>query len=138
MTTDAEKQRADLLASSDRDGVCFKSRTDPRVTRVGRIIRRFSIDELPQILNVLRGEMAIVGPRPALPCEVEAYPRRALGRLAVKPGITGLWQVSGRATVGFDQMVEMDLTYASSRTLLVDLVLIFRTFGAVVSGRGAY
>ena len=138
MSTDAEARRADILASSDREGVCFKSRTDPRVTRVGRIIRRFSIDELPQILNVLRGEMAIVGPRPALPCEVEAYPKRAMGRLAVKPGITGVWQVSGRATIGFDQMVEMDLSYASSRTLLLDLVLIFQTFGAVMSGRGAY
>jgi lipopolysaccharide/colanic/teichoic acid biosynthesis glycosyltransferase len=82
--------------------------------------------------------MAIVGPRPALPCEVEAYPKRAMGRLAVKPGITGVWQVSGRATIGFDQMVEMDLSYASSRTLLLDLVLIFQTFGAVISGRGAY
>ena len=138
MSTDAESRRAEMLVSSDREGVCFKSRTDPRVTRIGRIIRRFSIDELPQILNVVRGEMAIVGPRPALPCEVEAYPTRALGRLAVKPGITGVWQVSGRATIGFDQMVEMDLSYASSRTVLLDLVLILRTFGAVVSGRGAY
>ena len=107
-------------------------------TRVGRFIRRFSIDELPQILNVLRGEMAIVGPRPALPCEVAAYPARALGRLAVKPGITGVWQVSGRATIGFDQMVEMDLSYADSRTLMLDLILILKTFGAVTSGRGAY
>jgi exopolysaccharide biosynthesis WecB/TagA/CpsF family protein len=138
MTTDAETRRAALLASSDREGVCFKSRHDPRVTRVGRFIRRFSIDELPQILNVLRGEMAIVGPRPALPCEVAAYPARALGRLAVKPGITGVWQVSGRATIGFDQMVEMDLSYADSRTLMLDLILILKTFGAVTSGRGAY
>ena len=138
MSTDAESRRAEMLVSSDREGVCFKSRTDPRVTRIGRIIRRFSIDELPQIINVVRGEMAIVGPRPALPCEVEAYPTRALGRLAVKPGITGVWQVSGRATIGFDQMVEMDLSYASSRTVLLDLVLILRTFGAVASGRGAY
>ena len=138
MTTDAEARRAQILASSDREGVCFKSRTDPRITRVGRTIRRFSIDELPQILNVLRGEMAIVGPRPALPCEVDAYPKRAMGRLAVKPGITGIWQVSGRATVGFEQMVEMDLSYVSSRTLLLDLVLILKTFGAVTSGRGAY
>ena len=138
MGTDAEKRRAALLATSDREGVCFKSRNDPRVTRVGRFIRRFSIDELPQILNVLRGEMAIVGPRPALPSEVAAYPARALGRLSVKPGITGLWQVSGRATIGFDQMVEMDLSYASSRTLLLDVALIMRTFGAVASGRGAF
>ncbi len=138
MSADAETRRAEMQVSSDREGVCFKSRTDPRVTRIGRIIRRFSIDELPQILNVLRGEMAIVGPRPALPCEVAAYPRRALGRLVVKPGITGVWQVSGRATIGFDQMVEMDLSYASSRTLLLDLALILRTFGAVAFGRGAY
>ncbi|MGY9046417.1 hypothetical protein P775_25815 [Puniceibacterium antarcticum] len=138
MSTDAEARRAALIATSDRDGVCFKSRTDPRVTRVGRFIRRFSIDELPQILNVLRGDMAIVGPRPALPCEVAAYPQRAHGRLAVKPGITGVWQVSGRATIGFDQMVEMDLSYAATRTLQLDLFLIAKTFGAVFSGRGAY
>ncbi|WP_371153830.1 WecB/TagA/CpsF family glycosyltransferase [Jannaschia sp. 2305UL9-9] len=138
MSTDAESRRAALLAMSDRQGVCFKSRNDPRVTKVGRFIRRFSIDELPQILNVLRGEMSIVGPRPALPCEVAEYPKRALGRLAVKPGITGVWQVSGRANIGFDQMVEMDISYATSRTLLVDIILILRTFGAVASGRGAY
>lgn len=138
MTTDAETRRDELLASSDREGVCFKSRNDPRVTRIGRFIRRYSIDELPQILNVLRGDMAIVGPRPALPSEVAAYPKRAIGRLAIKPGITGVWQVSGRANIGFDQMVEMDISYAVSRTLLVDLVLILRTFGAVASGRGAY
>ena len=138
MTTDAETRRADLINTSDREGVCFKSRTDPRVTRVGRFIRRFSLDELPQVLNVLHGDMAIVGPRPALPSEVAAYPKRAMGRLAVKPGITGVWQVSGRANIGFDQMVEMDISYAVSRTLLLDLVLILKTFGAVVSGRGAY
>ncbi|RUS60792.1 WecB/TagA/CpsF family glycosyltransferase [Pseudorhodobacter sp. E13] len=138
MTTDAEARRADLLGRSDREGICFKSRSDPRVTRVGRFIRRFSIDELPQIINVLHGEMAIVGPRPALPCEVAAYPKRALGRLVVKPGITGVWQVSGRASIGFDQMVEMDIAYAASRSLLLDLALIAKTFGAVASGRGAY
>lgn len=138
MSSDAEARRAALLKNSDRDGVCFKSRNDPRVTRVGRFIRRFSIDELPQIINVLRGDMAIVGPRPALPSEVAAYPKRALGRLVVKPGITGVWQVSGRANIGFDQMVEMDISYASSRNLLLDLVLIIKTFGAVFSGRGAY
>ncbi|OSQ47613.1 WecB/TagA/CpsF family glycosyltransferase [Marivita geojedonensis] len=138
MSTDAETRRAALLETSDRNGMCFKSRNDPRVTRVGRIIRRLSIDELPQILNVLRGEMSIVGPRPALPSEVAAYPKRAMGRLAVKPGITGVWQVSGRANIDFDHMVEMDISYAVSRTLLLDIVLIFKTFGAVVSGRGAY
>lgn len=138
MVTDAESLRADLLATSDREGLCFKSRTDPRITRVGRFIRRFSIDELPQILNVLSGKMAIVGPRPALPSEVAAYPARAYGRLAVKPGITGVWQVSGRADIGFDQMIDMDLAYAGSRTLLLDLILIVMTFRAVISGRGAH
>ncbi len=138
MYMDAEARQAALLASSDREGVCFKSRTDPRITRVGRFIRRASIDELPQIINVLQGEMSIVGPRPALPREVALYPARAMGRLAVKPGITGIWQVAGRADVSFEKMVEMDLTYASSRNLLLDYILILLTFRAVVSGRGAY
>jgi exopolysaccharide biosynthesis WecB/TagA/CpsF family protein len=138
MTTDAEARQAEILGTSDRDGVCFKSRQDPRITRVGRFIRRFSIDELPQILNVLRGEMAIVGPRPALPSEVSVYPKRAIGRLSVKPGITGVWQVSGRANIDFDHMVEMDLSYADRQSLLMDIVLIAQTFRAVFSGRGAY
>ncbi|WP_394155255.1 WecB/TagA/CpsF family glycosyltransferase [Loktanella salsilacus] len=138
MTQDAESCRAALLASSDRDGICFKSKSDPRITRVGKVIRRLSIDELPQILNVLRGDMAIVGPRPALPDEVAAYPARAMGRLSVKQGITGLWQVSGRADIAFDEMIDMDLAYARTRTIMLDLTLIARTFGAVLSGRGAH
>jgi exopolysaccharide biosynthesis WecB/TagA/CpsF family protein len=138
MLVDAEARRDEVLSSSDREGVCFKSREDPRITRVGRFIRRYSIDELPQVLNVLRGEMSIVGPRPALPSEVEAYPARALGRLAVKPGITGVWQVSGRADISFDKMIDMDLAYAASRTILLDIILILMTFRAVVSARGAY
>jgi exopolysaccharide biosynthesis WecB/TagA/CpsF family protein len=138
MAQNAEDMRAEVLGMSDREGVCFKSRNDPRITRVGRFIRRASIDELPQILNVLKGEMSIVGPRPALPSEVQAYPKRAYGRLAVKPGITGIWQVSGRADVGFDQMIDMDLAYARSRTVLVDLIVIALTFRAVISGRGAH
>jgi lipopolysaccharide/colanic/teichoic acid biosynthesis glycosyltransferase len=137
MATNAETRRYGLISTSDREGICFKSRTDPRVTRSGRIIWRFSIDELLQILNVLKGDMSIVGPRPALPFEVAEYPSRALGRLAVKPGITGLWQVSGRAEIGFEQMVEMDLSYAASRSLLLNLFLILKAFGAVTSGRGA-
>ncbi|OED50155.1 UDP-phosphate galactose phosphotransferase [Rhodobacteraceae bacterium (ex Bugula neritina AB1)] len=138
MTTDAEARRADVLNVSDRDGLCFKSRQDPRITRVGRWLRRTSTDELPQLFNVLRGEMSIVGPRPALPCEVADYPPRALGRLKVKPGITGVWQVSGRAAVGFKEMIEMDLGYIKARSLKLNLQLILRTFGAVISGRGAY
>ncbi|MHA7876571.1 WecB/TagA/CpsF family glycosyltransferase [Roseivivax sp.] len=138
MFTDAEARRAALLATSDREGVCFKARHDPRVTRVGRLLRRLSVDELPQILNVLKGEMSIVGPRPALREEVAAYPARALGRLRVKPGITGLWQVSGRADIGFDKMIDMDLAYVRAKSPLLDLLLIAMTFRAVVSGRGAY
>lgn len=138
MVQNAEALRADLLKTSDRDGICFKSKSDPRITRVGRFIRRASIDELPQIWNVLRGEMSIVGPRPALPSEVSAYPQHAFGRLAVNPGITGIWQVSGRADIGFDDMVKMDLNYANTRTVLLDLLIIALTFRAVVSGRGAH
>ncbi|MEQ9449817.1 MAG: sugar transferase, partial [Rhodospirillaceae bacterium] len=97
MYCDAEERRAALLAKSDRKGVCFKVKKDPRVTPVGRFLRRFSLDELPQLLNVVNGEMSLVGPRPALPQEVAAYPSNALERLNAKPGLTGVWQVSGRA-----------------------------------------
>ena len=138
MVQDAEALRGDLLETSDREGVCFKSKADPRITRVGRFIRRASIDELPQVLNVLKGEMSIVGPRPALLSEVQAYPARAYGRLAVKPGITGVWQVSGRANVSFDRMIDMDLAYAGSRTVMLHLIVIALTFRAVISGRGAH
>lgn len=138
MHLDAEDRRAGLLASSDREGVCFKARRDPRVTRVGRFLRRFSIDETPQFWNVLRGEMSIVGPRPALPEEVAAYSARARRRLAVKPGLTGIWQVSGRAEVGFDRMIDMDLAYVRSQSLRMDLWLMVMTFRAVLDGRGAY
>lgn len=138
MVQNAEDLRSSVLETSDREGVCFKSRNDPRITKVGRFIRRTSIDELPQMVNVLKGEMSIVGPRPALPSEVQVYPKRAYGRLAVKPGITGIWQVSGRADVGFDKMIDMDLAYARSRTFLLDIILIALTFRAVISGRGAH
>lgn len=138
MYADAEARRAALLAQSDREGICFKSRNDPRITPVGRILRRCSLDELPQLINVLRGEMSLVGPRPALPEEVRAYPQPALERLSVLPGITGLWQVGGRAEIGFDDMVELDLRYARDGRLSLDLHILWRTVSAVVSGRGAY
>ena len=138
MYADAEARRKELLHTSERKGICFKNRNDPRVTKVGRFLRRFSLDELPQIINVFKGEMAIVGPRPALMQEVAAYPAHALGRLAPKPGITGLWQVSGRAEIGFDRMVRMDKAYAATRTLLADFVMIGLTFRAVLTGRGAF
>ncbi len=138
MHTDAEAGRAALVNTSDREGICFKARNDPRVTRVGRILRRTSLDELPQLVNVFKGEMSIVGPRPALPEEVAAYPEHALARLQKRPGITGVWQVSGRANIGFDKMIDMDLAYVRSRSLLLDVLLIALTFRAVFTGRGAY
>lgn len=138
MHADAEARRAALLAQSDREGICFKSRNDPRITRVGRILRRLSLDELPQIFNVLRGEMSLVGPRPALPEEVRAYPAHAMERLSALPGITGVWQVSGRAEVGFDEMVQMDIAYARDGRLSRDLAILLRTVRAVISGHGAY
>ncbi|WP_254437201.1 WecB/TagA/CpsF family glycosyltransferase [Ruegeria arenilitoris] len=138
MTPDAEARRADLLTHSDREGVCFKAKNDPRITRFGKVLRRFSLDELPQIFNVLKGDMSLVGPRPALPEEVASYPEQALERLQVRPGITGLWQVSGRAGIGFDHMIELDTAYVRSRSPLLNLILIAMTARAVVSGRGAY
>ncbi len=138
MHVDAEARRAHLLQRSERAGVCFKMKHDPRLTMVGAVLRRYSIDELPQLWNVLRGEMSIVGPRPALPEEVAQYSARALGRLQAVPGITGIWQVSGRAEVSFEQMVEMDLDYVRRRSLRLDLWVISRTAGAVLGGTGAY
>ena len=138
MYRDAEARRAALLATSDRAGICFKSKNDPRVTRVGRVLRRFSLDEQPQLLNIWLGDMAIVGPRPALPQEVAAYPAEALRRLAAKPGLTGLWQVGGRAEIGFNKMVEMDTAHVGARSILLDIAIIALTARAVVGGKGAY
>lgn len=138
MVVDAEARRADLLALSERDAVCFKIRRDPRITRVGAIIRRLSLDELPQLINVFLGDMSLVGPRPALPEEVASYRDRSWQRLAGKPGITCIWQVSGRAEIAFEQQVEMDISYLQRRGLMYDLGLLFRTVPAVLGGRGAY
>ncbi|MFN4156431.1 MAG: sugar transferase [Paracoccaceae bacterium] len=138
MYPDAEAGRMALLAQSDRAGLCFKHKDDPRITPVGRFLRRSSLDELPQLWNVLRGEMSLVGPRPALPEEVALYSPQAMQRLAGQPGLTGLWQVSGRADIGFDEMVALDVEYLQTASLRRDLALIFRTFGAVAFGRGAY
>lgn len=138
MHVDAEARRAALLAENTRDGLCFKMRNDPRLTRIGAFLRRYSLDELPQLLNVLRGDMSLVGPRPALPEEVAAYPSRALRRLAGVPGITGVWQVSGRAEIGFERMVAMDIAYLRSKSVFLDLVLLGLTARAVLVGKGAY
>ena len=138
MHVNAAQRRTELLEQSERKGVCFKMKKDPRLTPIGGFIRRYSIDELPQLWNVLKGEMSIVGPRPALPEEVAAYPTSALRRLEGVPGITGLWQVSGRAEIAFERMVAMDVAYLRSKSLVLDLLLIALTARAVIGGRGAY
>ncbi len=137
MSVDAEARRASVRHLDDSEGPLFKSREDPRVTRVGRWLRRSSLDELPQVLNVLRGEMSLVGPRPALPEEVASYGPREHGRLLVKPGLTGLWQVSGRAELPFGEGIALDLDYVARRSVALDLWLLLRTVPAVLSGRGA-
>jgi lipopolysaccharide/colanic/teichoic acid biosynthesis glycosyltransferase len=136
MVVNAESLLAGL--SGDRDGLCFKAKDDPRITRVGRLLRRTSLDELPQLWNVLKGEMSLVGPRPALPAEVAAYPAPARARLAALPGITGLWQVSGRADISFDDMIALDVDYVRHPSLLRDFGILLRTVRVVLDGRGAY
>lgn len=138
MVVDAEQRRAALLNQSERDSVCFKMRKDPRITRVGAILRRLSLDELPQLLNVLGGSMSLVGPRPALPQEVIRYRGRSWRRLHGKPGITCTWQVSGRAEIPFEDQVEMDIEYVEQRSVFTDFILLARTLPAVLSARGAY
>ena len=138
MFIDAEKRRAALLARSDRSGMCFKMQDDPRITRTGKIIRRLSIDELPQLLNVLGGSMSLVGPRPALASEAKDYRGRQWERLHGKPGITCVWQVKGRADIPSHRQAIMDRAYLRRRSLMTDLKLLFLTVPAVVSGRGAY
>lgn len=138
MRVTAEDERPLVLHLNEHDGMLFKIRRDPRTTAVGRVLRRFSIDELPQIWNVLRGDMALVGPRPPLPDEVAQYSLAASRRLLVKPGLTGLWQVSGRADLPSTEGVELDLDYVENWSLTRDLGILLRTVGAVVRGRGAY
>jgi lipopolysaccharide/colanic/teichoic acid biosynthesis glycosyltransferase len=119
------------------DGALFKLEMDERVTRVGRVLRRFSLDELPQLWNVVVGEMSLVGPRPAIGYEVESYPLEWCRRFSVKPGITGLWQVSGRSQLGFDRMVELDLEYARRRCFWLNLRIVAKTVWVVAHGKGA-
>ena len=138
MHVDAEARIESLRHLNEASGPVFKIRDDPRVTRVGRFIRRTSIDELPQFWNVLRGEMSVVGPRPPLPSEADLYQRRHVRRLSVKPGITCTWQVSGRSSVGFDRWVELDLAYIDNWSLWQDVKILARTIPAVLSGRGAH
>ena len=138
MCVDAEAKLAALAAQSEGNGVLFKMARDPRVTRIGAFIRRFSIDEIPQFWNVFRGDMSLVGPRPALPKEVAQYDRDAVRRLDVRPGLTGLWQVSGRSDLPWDETVRLDSYYVDNWSFMQDLAIMLRTARAVVSSRGAY
>ena len=139
MYIDAEARKAALQRDNEmQGGVLFKMKQDPRITRVGRIIRRCSIDELPQLWNVLKGDMSLVGPRPALPAEVGQYSLDERGRLDTKPGITCTWQVTGRSDIPFNEQVKLDIDYIREQSVRNDLKLIFKTVPAVISGRGAY
>ena len=138
MYQDADERLKDLLDKSDVAGAMFKMRDDPRVTRIGKFIRKHSIDEFPQFLNVFLGQMSVVGPRPPLPREVRLYTSHDLQRLAVKPGITGLWQMTERNAADFDGMVELDLEYITRRSALFDLKIVLLTVGEVFKGEGAF
>ncbi|MFT5074443.1 MAG: lipopolysaccharide/colanic/teichoic acid biosynthesis glycosyltransferase [Patiriisocius sp.] len=138
MYTDAEKSRESLMHMNEMDGgTTFKIQQDPRITRVGRIIRKTSIDELPQLWNVLLGDMSLVGPRPSIPKEVDSYSAYDRQRLIVKPGITCIWQVSGRSNIAFYEQVSLDVRYILRRSFWLDLLLLLRTIPAVLRGRGA-
>jgi lipopolysaccharide/colanic/teichoic acid biosynthesis glycosyltransferase len=138
MHTDAEARKAALMKKNEAGEIVFKMKNDPRVTRVGRLIRKLSIDELPQIFNVLQGEMSIVGPRPPVPIEVSQYTLDHLQRLEVIPGITGLQQVSGRSNLPFHRWIELDVQYIEEQSVVKDLEIIIKTIPAVISGKGAY
>ncbi len=138
MVCDAEARRHQLEMHNERSGPVFKMRNDPRVTRSGRILRKFSLDELPQLINVLKGEMSLVGPRPALPAETAKYTARQRQRLICLPGVTGLWQVSGRATLSFDHSIELDLYYIEHQSIGLYFRILLMTIPAVFRAEGAY
>jgi lipopolysaccharide/colanic/teichoic acid biosynthesis glycosyltransferase len=138
MVKTAERDLAGLLDRDEGAGVLFKMRNDPRVTRVGRVLREHSLDELPQFWNVLVGNMSVVGPRPPLVCEVEEYDGKARRRLMIKPGLTGLWQISGRSDLSWEESVRLDLYYVENWSLTGDLMIIWRTVKTVITANGAY
>jgi exopolysaccharide biosynthesis polyprenyl glycosylphosphotransferase len=136
MAPDADKFKQILMASNERDGVLFKMRRDPRVTRVGRFLRKYSIDEIPQFLNVLKGDMSVIGPRPPIPSEVARYDLEQLHRLSVLPGITGLWQVKARTDNSFERYIALDMAYVENWTPWLDVKILFRTLEVVIRGTG--
>lgn len=139
MIVGADKMKQQLTEQNEsEDGVIFKMKDDPRVTKIGKFIRKFSIDELPQLFNVLIGDMSLVGPRPALPKEVALYTLEQRKRLHALPGITGIWQVSGRSDIPFTGQVQLDLDYIQSTSLLGDIIILLKTIPAVLAGKGAY
>lgn len=138
MYADAEQRLAEIAHLNEHEGVLFKVRNDPRITPVGRFLRKYSLDELPQLINVMRGDMSLVGPRPPLASEVARYEGHAHRRLLVRPGITGLWQVSGRSDLSWDDTVRLDLQYVENWSLALDISILLRTASAVLAGRGAY
>lgn len=138
MASDAEERLKELLALNEVSGAMFKMKDDPRVTKVGKFIRKTSVDELPQLINVLKGEMSLVGPRPPLPREVAEYSAYDKQRLLVTPGCTGLWQVSGRSNVGFEEMVELDLQYIKERSILFDTKIILKTVLVLFGSKNAF
>jgi lipopolysaccharide/colanic/teichoic acid biosynthesis glycosyltransferase len=137
MVVDAEALQEKLLAQNEQTGPVFKMRSDPRITKIGRFIRKYSIDELPQLVNILRGDMTIVGPRPPLPKEVAQYKVWQRRRLSVRPGLTCYWQVGGRNEIGFDDWMRLDLRYVDNWSLGIDAKLILQTFPVVLGGKGA-
>ena len=137
LKTDPLYQEPDLTTNY-RDGVCKKYKVDPRTTRVGRFIRKYSIDELPQLFNIVTGDMALIGPRPGLSIEVDAYPTSALSRLNGIPGLSGLWQVSGRANTDFQTQVELDQRYLNQQSIRLDVYILLVTFPTVITANGAY
>jgi len=138
MYKNADQVLAALMAHNEAQGPLFKMKDDPRITAIGKFLRRTSFDEIPQLINVLRGEMSLVGPRPPLPEEVAQYEEWQKGRLAIKPGMTGLWQVRGRSDISFEEGVLMDLYYIEHQSLRLYFQILLRTIPAVLSGRGAY
>ncbi|WP_442930625.1 sugar transferase [Micromonospora sp. NBC_00421] len=138
MVVNADALLAELAVRNETNGLMFKMRDDPRVTRIGRLLRKWSLDELPQLVNVMLGQMSLVGPRPPLPSEVARYDGDVARRLLVKPGMTGLWQVSGRSDLSWEDGIRLDLYYVENWSLAADLTILWKTFGAVLRGRGAY